>query len=279
MGVIAVSRMYGAGGTTFAKKLSECLNYQYADKEFLNKIIQSNDNFPFLADVADDEESPSFLERIGELFTNKSFYKTALMATIYDLALKDNIVIAGRAAHIILDGIENVVSIQVVAKTSDRIKGIAEAKKISYEEAHDLIKEKDDEKKEFISYYFDKELFDPTLFFLVINSSHIKLDDAIDLTCRYSRKHFEQANYPNVQETLKNKLVEKRAELMLFKYDLVKEGKIEFEGKEGGKRLIVKGIVGGEEAKEKVLTCLKGLKDVEKVEDNLKKGVLSHVIF
>jgi|GEM_PF-417166 len=279
MGIIVVSRMYGAGGTTFAKRLAQCLNYQYADKEFINKLIQGKEELPSFLDLTDDEDAPTFLERIGELFTNKSFYKTALMASIYDIALKDNVVFAGRAAHIVLEDIENVISIQFVAKTSDRIKRLAEAKKISYEDALELIKEKDAEKKEFISYYFDKEIFDPTMFSFVINSSYVKLEDAIELTCNYSKKFFGAVNYERVQEALKNKLVEKKAELLLFKYDLIKLGKIEFEGKDGGKHLIVKGVVGGDEAKESVLNCVKKLKEVEQIEDHLKKGVLSHVIF
>lgn len=279
MGVFAVSRMYGAGGTAFAQKLAQCLNYQYVDKAYLHKVLKSKKDYPFLADIIEEEEAPSFFERFEELFTNKSYYKTALMATIYDLALKDNVVFAGRAAHIVLDGIENVITIQVVAKKADRLKRIAELKKISYEEALDLINERDTEKKEFISYYFDRELFDPTIFHFVLNSSYVSLEEAIELTCAYGKRYFNETKREQAIEMLKNRLIEKRAELLLFQYDLLKEGKIEFEGANGGKKLIVKGIVGGEETKTKVINCLKRLKDVEHIEDNLKKGILSRSIF
>lgn len=278
MGIIAISRMYGASGTTLAKKLAQCLNYQYVDKDYINNSIKK-EGFPFLADITEDEETPSFAERIEELFTNKSFYKTALMATVYRLALKDNIVFAGRAANLILEGVENVVSIQVVAKISDRVKHISEIMNMSYEDALELIKKKDDEKKEFLNYYFDKEFCDPSAFFMIINLSYMGINDAIDLICSYAKKHFEKTDMLTAQEKLKDRLTEKNADLLMFKHDLLKEGKIEFEAKNGGKILIAKGIVAGEESKQKIIKSLRKIKGVEQIEDNLKIGILSHIIF
>lgn len=279
MAIICISRMYGAGGTEFAKRLSQCLNYKFIDKECLNKQIKNKDEFPFISDITDEEGAPSFLERFEELFTVKSFYKSALSASICDLALKGNIVFVGRAAHIVLEGIENVVSIQIVAKMADRIKRVADIKKISPEEAFDLIKERDKEKNEFINYYFDRELLDPLMFFFVFNFSHINIEEAVELTCNFVRKYNERIDEAKAIEHLQNRLIEKRAELILFKNDLLNEGKIELEASKGGKKLVVKGIVSGEETKQRIIKSLKKLKEVEHIEDVLKKGVLSRSIF
>jgi hypothetical protein len=82
-----------------------------------------------------------------------------------------------------------------------------------------------------------------------------------------------------VQRTLTNKLLEKRAELLLFKLDMVHDfGRVIFEARDEGV-LIAKGVIGGEEKKKTLLRALEKMNDVQKIEDHVKVGILSHLIF
>lgn len=278
MGIITISRMYGAGGTTLAKKLSECMNYKYVDQEYLHNFCnKAKDNFCLI--TSEDEESPSFGERFSELMTNKSFYRIALYASIYKLALEDNVIFVGRGGHLILEGFPNVISLQVIRTLSERVKAIAEIKNISYDKALELVEKKDEEKAEFFNYYFDASFIDPLKFHIILNSSLVPINSAIDMLCSFSKGFFNNEKRDKAKVILEKRLIEKNAELLLFKYDLVQSfGKITFEMKDDGV-MKINGVIAGSEEKEKLIKAVKGLPGVKNVEDHLKISVLTHIVY
>lgn len=278
MGLITVSRVFGSGGTVFSKELAKKLNYEYLDKELVKKIcIEKKDNV--CAFGMEDEKAASFFDRIAELMTNRSFYKLHLMANIYDYALKNNVVFTGMGANIILSGVPDVLNIQIVRPLSERVKAVADYHKISVDEALKMVEKNDKERKEFLKYFFDKDITDPTLYHLIMNSGRISLEDGIDIVRLYCKKHFKQNLSSETEEFLKNKLLEKRAELLLYRLGIVHDyAKVLFEVKEKGV-LTVKGVIGGEKEKKKLLEELKMIKEAKKIEDNIKISTLSRSIY
>jgi len=276
MAIITISRMYGSGGTTFSKELAKTLGYEYVDKDYIDQYCKST-NSNICTYGLDDEEAPDFLERLNELFTNKSFFKLSLMATIYSLALKDNVIFCGRGANFILSGLNNLLSLQVVANLSKRVQSIAKIKNISIDESKDLIDKKDKEKKEFIEYYFDKDVFNSLHYHIVLNSSYIDLNEAIEIV-KVAIKKFDQKDNAKDIQWLKERLVESKANILLFRLGLVHTfGKIDFEC--SGNNLKVKGVIGSEEDKKRLFENLKHIEDVKNIEDHLNIGILSHIIY
>ena len=278
MGLITVSRVFGSGGTLFSKELAKKLGYEYLDKESVRKIcIEKKDNV--CAFGMEDEKADSFFDRIAELMTNRSFYKLQLMANIYGYALKNNVVFTGMGANLILSGIPDLLNIQIVRPLSERVKSVAEYHKISVDDALDMVEKNDDEKKEFLRYFFDKNISDPTLYHLVINSSRISLEDGLDITALYCKKNFKIDLSSETTVFLKNRLLEKKAELLLYRLGIVHDYvKVLFEVKEEGV-LIVKGVIGGEKEKKKLLESLKMIKEAKQIQDNVKIGTLSRSIY
>lgn len=277
--VVAVSRSYGSAGSLFAHRLAERLGYVYADEAFINSIGRDAEISEALRVSIEDEPNPSLLQRARDLMTRKSSFKLALSACIYDFVLKNDIVLVGGGAHIVLEHHPGMVSIQVLRNMSDRIRDIATDKKISYEEALKLIEEKDRAKKRFISYYFDRELFDPLRFNITFNASLVSLDDAVDMTAVYVKKHFSEVDRESAKMFLLKKLLEKKAELLFADQDIAGDfGKVTFEAVDVD-TLLVKGVVGGEEKKKQLLETLWNLKGLKKVEDRLKFGVLSRLLY
>jgi hypothetical protein len=145
------------------------------------------------------------------------------------------------------------IAIQVVRNLSDRIKDIATEKQISYEEALKLIEQKDKAKKKFISYYFDKELFNPLDFNLTFNASVVTLEDGIHIIDSYARRYFQRVNIEEARSFLVRRLLEKRAEILLLKKGLDSHyGKITFEAIDDDV-LVVKGVIDGEEKKKNLI--------------------------
>lgn len=275
MAIITISRMYGAGGTTFARELAKAVGYKYVDKNYVDNYCKQT-NQGVCTFGLDDEESPDFLERLIELFTNKSFFKVSLMATIYKLALEDNVLICGRGSNFILDGLKNILNLQVIARFSDRVKAVAKIKNLSIDEAKDLVEERDRERKEFIEYYYEKNIFDPLNFHLVINTSYVNLEEAINLSKVLIAK-FDSSSIED-KMWLKNRLIEARANILLFRLNLVHGfGKINFEAI--GDKLKVSGVIGSENDKKRLFDNLLKIEEIKDIEDNLKVGILSHLIY
>ena len=226
----------------------------------------------------EDEISPGFLERFTELMHNRSYFKTALTVGVYSLILKRDAVVVGGGGHLILQGYPLKVSIQVYRNLFERVRDISREKGIGQDEALDLIEKKDREKKKFISYYFDADLFDPTAFDITFNATRVSLDDALDLTEIYCRRYFERVDTEKAEEFAQARLLENRAQLVLFHLNLMQSGKISLEVPESGV-VVVSGVIGGSEDKERLLKALRSLKGVNSVVDKLKTGILSRMLY
>ena len=278
MAVITVSRTYGSGGTLYAREVAKRLDYVcYGSKILEDKDQCARDHFYGLS--AADPEGPSLFERFEELMSNRSFYRTILHACVYDLALRDNVVFAGMGAQVMLSGIPNALHLRVVRRLSDRVRAVSQVKNMSTDDALSLIEKMDHGKKEFMSHYFDTDAADPTLYHLTINSSRVPLEYAVDVAETYVTRHVTPDRTEEAKAVLRRRLLEKRAETMLFKLDMVHDyEKVTFEAREDGV-LAVRGVVGGDHAKKKLFEALEGLRDVQKLEDHVKVGILSHILY
>jgi cytidylate kinase len=272
MGIITVSRTHGSGGTNFAEALAKRLGYKFVNRTFINNDCQLSQDHVCVFGL-DDDDSPSFLERVQELKSNRNFFKISLMANIYGYALENNAVFVGMGAGIILSGITNLLNIRVVRLLSERVKAITQVKNISYEDAFDLVDKMDEGKKDFISHYFDMDVNDPTLYHLILNSSYIGLDDGLDMVSEYVKKRFTPIHTAETEQFLKNRLLEKRAEILLFRLGMVGSyGKIHFEAANDG-LFMAKGAVGDKQEKDKLLKYLGRNKEIKKIEDRLDVGI------
>jgi cytidylate kinase len=278
MKVITISRSYGAAGTLFGRELAANLRYHYVDEGFVTKVARNKEVTGALIGNLEDENAPDLVSRVKDLMSNRNFFKIALATAVYDLVLQKDVVIVGGGAHLILQEYPAVMSIQVVRNLVDRVRGIAEEKQVSYDEAMDLIEKKDKAKERFVGFYFDKKLFDPVMFHFTINSSYMSLEDALFFVARYAEKYFDKVELEEAETCLKKRLLQKRAQLTLFQPDLTRTSKVEFETPDT-RSLIVKGVVGGKDEKERLLKRLRNLRGVDSVTDNLKVGILSRLIY
>lgn len=278
MRVITISRSYGSAGSLFGRKLADRLGFRYMDEAAIGRMKTDKEGTAALMMTLEDEISPGFVDRFSELVQNRSYFKTALTVGVYSLVLKRDAIVVGGGGHLILQGYPMKVSLQIYRNLFDRVQDIARDKGIGQDQALDLIEKKDKEKKKFVSYYFDADLFDPIAFDITFNASKVSLDDALDLTESYCRRYFERIDPEKAEKFARSRLLENRAQLALFHLNLMQSGKISFEAPEPDV-VVVSGVIGGLEDKERVLKALRNLKGVNNVVDKLKTGILSRMLY
>lgn len=273
MGIITISRTHGSGGTMFARELAKRLDYLFINRTYINNDCRESD-YHICMFGDEDDISPRLRKNVQDLMTDANFHKVSMIANILDHALKNNAVFLGMGAGIVLSGISNTINLRVVRLLEERVKAIAQVKNIPYDDSFDLIEKMDGGKEDYIARYFDADVNDPALYHLMINSSHISLDDAVDIVANYLYKHFTPSHTKEAETALKNRLLEKRAEILLFRLGMMHSyGNVTFHASGDG-ILSIAGVLRNEAEKDLLLQTLGNNKDIKEIKANVHTGVL-----
>jgi cytidylate kinase len=271
MGIISVSRLHGSGGTYFAKELAKRLEYSFVNRTFINKECRESDKHVSVFGIGGDA-TPGLYEKMQELMVNPDYHKVSLVACILARARENNVVFTGMGTGIVLAGMANTINIRMVRRMEERVGEIARVKDIGYDDAYDLVERMDEGKREFVMRYFGADVGDPSIYHAVINSSHLSLDDAIDITAGYSHKHLTPSHTEDAEGALTMLLLERRAELLLFHIGMAHcYGKLAFKAKEEG--LMVTGTVRNEAEKDRLLKALRQNTEISRIYDEIESGV------
>ena len=133
----------------------------------------------FLTDEFENIESPVITEPHT---IEDEHYIEAIHEIMRDMADTGDVVFVGRGGHLILNHMDNVLRVGIVAHIHDRIKTLVRRENITEEKAVELIKSRDEARNEYFAKFFD--VSDPDradLFHITINTSEVSLEYAADL--------------------------------------------------------------------------------------------------
>ncbi len=101
--------------------------------------------------------------------------------TILQLAELGNVVLIGRGAAVITSRLENVFHVRLVGSQERRVARIQEANGISAKKALDLVEREDLGRKRYLKKYFGKDIDDPLLYHVIINTDLVCPEEAARL--------------------------------------------------------------------------------------------------
>ena len=177
MAIITISSLSGSGRTKIAKPLAERLGYSHVDKE---AIFAAAESYGWLKKSLTkmDERHVGFWERSE---ADRRNYLTLVEAIITDFARGDKVVIVGRGANMILQGIRHALRVKLYAPFKVRVGRIAEREGISEERAKDMVTRSDRERSSYIHYVFDEDWMNPDRYDVMLDTEHLSPQEAIDL--------------------------------------------------------------------------------------------------
>ncbi len=115
-------------------------------------------------------------------------YIQGLQAVIQDLAAQGNVVIVGRGSPIILREAPNVLKVGLVADRRDCVARIIERERLTHEEAEKAVIERDKARAYYFKRFFGADDPDhPEFYHLVINTSDVPVDCAVDLVVQSAK--------------------------------------------------------------------------------------------
>lgn len=190
---ITISRETGAGADVISKKLAEILqkfkkdklpDWTIFDKNLIERVLEDHHLPKMLSDVFDERKYSSMISFASELLAGQPSIHTLVhktTQTILSLAEIGNVVIIGRGANIVTAHLSNAFHVRLVAPFEDRIKYVQQNCGYDYKKATEFLKKDDQERKEYIRTYFHKQIDDPLLYHLTINTSRFNFVHSAEL--------------------------------------------------------------------------------------------------
>jgi len=187
---ITLSRETGVGAELICLKIIEFFKmysideestWGFFDKRLIEKVIEDHGLPSSYYKYLDVEIRSQMHEFFGEIFgvapsKIKLLHKTT--ETIYRLAEFGNVIIVGRGSNIITADLKNSFHVRLVAPIHDRIENCRQLYDMTKKEAEEFIKREDKDRKEYLKTYFHKDIEDPLLYHIVINT-HVHTFDEV----------------------------------------------------------------------------------------------------
>lgn len=185
---ITISRQCGSGGRIVASKLVESLqshappgeHWTVFDRELIKKVLEDHSLSLRLAEFL----SETGKTRLGELLKKLGRREKPDAAqivrhtveTIWQLAESGYVILVGRGANVITAGLKSVFHLRLVGSLENRIKRVEEAYDFDRPAAVKYIKSQDEAKKLYLQEYFGRDIEDPQLYHLIINTDDFSSD-------------------------------------------------------------------------------------------------------
>lgn len=111
-------------------------------------------------------------------FIDDRTYLETITEVLHDLAQRGDVVFIGRGSQMILRDHTDTVHIQLVADLEERLVRVMEWESISHEEAQRRAHEFNSHRAAFHKKFWKVDVWDPRLYDVVINTTHISYEDA-----------------------------------------------------------------------------------------------------
>lgn len=217
MAIITISREMGSGGIPISHKAAEKLGYTLIDGESIRAVAANYGLTPDAVEKAD-EKPPAFVDKM-DAQTEIDFFRVELI--ILEYALKGNVIIYGRGGQDLLQGIDSVLRVRIIAPFEERVERWAEREWLDPDLARVLVRKSDQQRAGFIKYYFDRNWEDPLHYDLLINTARLSNDTAVKLICEGIKDKNLADNKTQGKQVLQDRIIAKRVEIELLSRKVV----------------------------------------------------------
>ena len=194
MTVITISRQFGSGGEAIAG---------WWPIKWVTFWSTKNDGrkFAFMRDRDDFEQ---FDEKFFATLIMPAFekprkrrrYLETMHNFIYDLAMRENLVLLGRGGQVLFKDFLPALHVKVIAPLKCRLDSVCKSYGLDEAGAARLIEEQDQDRQEYLRQIFGYNWLDLDLYHLVVNTGILGLEEAVDLVVNAARNKSKTADFP-----------------------------------------------------------------------------------
>ncbi|MBQ8786011.1 MAG: cytidylate kinase-like family protein [Oscillospiraceae bacterium] len=189
--IITIGRQFGSGGREIGEQLAKKLNYTFYDRNLIILAAEKGGMSHETLNAADERAANPWLyaamSQTGQtsfnpnISTNDTLF-TLQAGIIKDIAKTENAVIVGRCSDYILRNEDvELLNVFIYAPTEARVKRIMERMDVTEQQALQLIKKKDKERKCYYDFYTDKKWASHSSYDLNIDSNRFGIEKAVEI--------------------------------------------------------------------------------------------------
>ncbi|HET9249987.1 MAG TPA: cytidylate kinase-like family protein, partial [Actinomycetota bacterium] len=188
--VITISRKAGSGAHVVAQELIGRLQagdpkasppWTVFDRNLVAQVLREHDLPERLAGSMPEDRVSEIADILDGLFGLRPsswalVRKTA--DTILHLAEIGNVIVIGRGANILTDRLPGALHVRLIGSVRRRVEHIEEVLDLDPHAAAEYVRTKDQERKRYVTKYYGKDIDDPLLYHLVINTDRVTYAEA-----------------------------------------------------------------------------------------------------
>ncbi|MDE3068813.1 MAG: cytidylate kinase-like family protein [Verrucomicrobiota bacterium] len=192
---VTISRMCGSGGRTVASRLVEYLKdytplesqWTVFDRKLIEKVLEDHHLSKRIAELLPEDHKSLLSDTLEELLglhppISDIVKQTA--ETIWNLAEMGYVILVGRGANIITQKLPNVFHVRLVGSLDKRVERVQEAYEMNRLEAREFIQKQETGKRRYLKEHFGKDIDNPLLYHLILNTDLISYEDSARLIAR-----------------------------------------------------------------------------------------------
>ncbi len=184
MATITISRQIGAGESSISPELARRLGWELVDHRLLDAQVEKlGGTLPSVMHY--DERAPGLLESWTHPHQAQTYFDT-LKAAMLEHAARGNVVVVGRAGHLILQS-HDALHVRLVADPAFRIRRVMEVRWVAESAAREIISQNDHDRASFLRHYFKHDWSDPVQYDAVLNVSTPGLEHSIQALLTLAR--------------------------------------------------------------------------------------------
>jgi len=179
MSIVAMSETVGSLGDEIGRAVAGTLGYEFADREIItNAAARFGEGVLELRHAA--EEKPTLWERFAE---TQRRYRAYIEATIFELAARDNTILVGRSAPVILADAPHTLRVRVDAPERLRAERVAQREGLTPAAALDYLRSTDRERAARVRFFYGVPLEEPLLYDLVLDTERLGVPQCAAIVC------------------------------------------------------------------------------------------------
>lgn len=187
---VTISRQTGSGGYELAEKLAGYLQMQAPaesppwvifDRNLVEKVLADHHLPVRLAKFMTEDRVSQVSDTMDELFGLHPPCWTLVRQTsetILRLAQLGRVILLGRGANVVTGKLPEVFHVRLVGSLEQRVKRLRETRGLDHREAVRFADREDLARRRYLKQFFDKDIEDPQLYHLVINTDRIDCAEA-----------------------------------------------------------------------------------------------------
>jgi len=189
---ITIARLEGAGGLTVASKLADYLQAHTASHEewtvfsqhLVAKVLEEYRHQKGVGDFMKEDHKGWLTDAFEELLGLHPSTWTLVEQTnetITRLAQIGNVILVGRGGNVVTAKMQNVFHVHLIGSLEKRIEQARKVLGLDQKAAVNYINKKDEARRRYLKDNFDKDINDPLLYHLIINTDMVPYDEAARL--------------------------------------------------------------------------------------------------